>query len=92
MGDDMISVTLVCVAASAGEKPPLTKKIPGSTTVGKLKLLCEKLFKVRANTQRLFHEQTGVPLPEKLEPDDYDVAYLGVRDGARVLVEEGADE
>ena len=92
MGDDMISVTLVCVAASAGEKPPLTRKIPGSTTVGKLKLLCEKLFKVRANAQRLFHEEPGVPLPEKLEPDDYDVAYLGVRDGARVLVEEGADE
>jgi len=92
MGDDMISVTLVCVAASAGEKKPLTRKIPGSTTVGKLKLLCEKLFKVRANAQRLFHEEPGAPIPEKLEPDDYDVAYLGVRDGARVLVEEGADE
>ena len=92
MGDDMISVTLVCVAASAGEKKPLTRKIPGSTTVGKLKLLCEKLFKVRANAQRLFHEEPGAPIPEKLEPDDYDVAYLGVRDGARVLVEEGAEE
>ena len=76
-----------------GEKKPLTRKIPGSTTVGKLKLLCEKLFKVRANAQRLFHEEPGAPIPEKLEPDDYDVAYLeAVRDGARVLVEEGADE
>ena len=60
--------------------------------MGKLKLLCEKLFKVRANAQRLFHEEPGAPIPEKLEPDDYDVAYLGVRDGARVLVEEGAEE
>lgn len=91
MGDDLISVALTCVAASAGEKAPVTKKLPGSLTVQKLKLLCEKLFKVPVSRQKLFYKQEGAAMPELLEPDDYDVAYLGVRDGARVLVEESDD-
>jgi tubulin-specific chaperone E len=91
MGDDLIEVTLVCVAASAGEKAPVTKKVPASLSVAKLKLLCEKLFKVSVHKQKLFHKDVDAAHPELLEPDDYDVAYLGVKDGSRVLVEE-ADE
>ena len=59
-----------------------------SITVGKLKLLCEKLFKVRADVQRLFYKEPFQGMPELLEPDDYDISYLGVRDGASILVEE----
>ena len=29
-------------------------------------------------------------MPELLEPDDYDISYLGVRDGSSILVEEKA--
>ena len=88
MSEDMLQLTLVCVAASAGERAPQTKKVPMSITVGKLKLLCEKLFKVRADVQRLFYKEPFQGMPELLEPDDYDISYLGVRDGASILVEE----
>ena len=64
------------------------KKVPMTITVGKLKLLCEKLFKVKADSQRLFYKEPFMGMPELLEPDDYDISYLGVRDGARILVEE----
>jgi hypothetical protein len=56
--------------------------------VGKLKLLCEKLFKVKADTQQLFFQEPYMAMPEMLEPDDYDLSYLGVRDGACILVGE----
>jgi len=88
MGEDMLQLTLTCVAASAGERAPQVKKVPMTITVGKLKLLCEKLFKVKADSQRLFYKEPFMGMPELLEPDDYDISYLGVRDGARILVEE----
>ena len=82
------ALTLVCVAASAGEKAPTKKKVPMTITVGKLKLLCEKLFKVKADAQQLYYKEPFMGMPELLEPDDYDIAYLGVKDGSSVLVEE----
>lgn len=88
MGEDMLSLTLTCVAASAGEKAPQTKKVPMTLTVGKLKLLCEKLFKVKADAQQLYYKEPYMAMPELLEPDDYDISYLGVRDGASILVED----
>jgi hypothetical protein len=88
MGEDMLELTLVCVAASAGEKAPTKKKVPMTITVGKLKLLCEKLFKVKADAQQLYYKEPFMGMPELLEPDDYDIAYLGVKDGSSVLVEE----
>lgn len=88
MGEDMLALTLTCVAASAGERAPTLKKVPMTLTVGKLKLLCEKLFKVKADTQQLFFQEPYMAMPEMLEPDDYDLSYLGVRDGACILVGE----
>ena len=51
-------------------------------------LLCEKLFKVKADAQQLYYKEPFMGMPELLEPDDYDIAYLGVKDGSSVLVEE----
>lgn len=90
MGEDMLELTLVCVAASAGEKAPQKKKVPMTITVGKLKLLCEKLFKVKVDAQQLYYKEPFMGMPELLEPDDYDISYLGVRDGSSILVEEKA--
>ena len=90
MGEDMLELTLVCVAASAGERAPQKKKVPMTITVGKLKLLCEKLFKVKVDAQQLYYKEPFMGMPELLEPDDYDISYLGVRDGSSILVEEKA--
>ena len=88
MGEDMLELTLTCVAASAGERAPCVKKVPSSITVGKLKLLCEKLFKVKADAQQLFYKEPFMGMPELLSPDDYDITYLGVKDGSKILIEE----
>ena len=90
MGEDMLELMLVCVAASAGEKAPQKKKVPMTITVGKLKLLCEKLFKVKVDAQQLYYKEPFMGMPELLEPDDYDISYLGVKDGSSILVEEMA--
>ena len=37
---------------------------------------------------QLYYQEAGRAMPELLEPDDYDISYLGVRDGAAILVEE----
>ena len=84
----MLELTLTCVAASAGERAPCVKKVPSSITVGKLKLLCEKLFKVKADAQQLFYKEPFMGMPELLSPDDYDITYLGVKDGSKILIEE----
>ena len=66
------------------------KKVPMTITVGKLKLLCEKLFKVKVDAQQLYYKEPFMGMPELLEPDDYDISYLGVKDGSSILVEEMA--
>ncbi|XP_061366915.1 tubulin-folding cofactor E isoform X2 [Gastrolobium bilobum] len=52
-----LSITLKCVGASMGEKSPLTKKLPATTTVGKLKLLCESFFKLKFMKLKLFLQE-----------------------------------
>ena len=82
--EDMLQLTLVCVAASAGERAPQTKRgRPMSITVGKLKLLCEKLFKVRAGAQRLFYKEPFQGMPE-LWSRTLRHRLPGVRDGASI--------
>ncbi|XP_008775749.2 tubulin-folding cofactor E isoform X2 [Phoenix dactylifera] len=57
MASGLLCVTLKCVGASIGEKQPLKKKIPPSTTVGKLKVLCESFFKLKGIQLRLFLQE-----------------------------------
>ena len=40
--------------------------------------------------QQLYYKEPFMGMPELLEPDDYDISYLGVRDGSSILVEEKA--
>ncbi|GAV68308.1 hypothetical protein CFOL_v3_11811 [Cephalotus follicularis] len=54
MSSGLLSITLKCVGASIGERPSLTKKLPATTTVGKLKILCESLFRLKSIRPKLF--------------------------------------
>ena len=81
-GRGHVELTLVCVGGGGGgRKAPQKKKVPMTITVGKLKLLCEKLFKVKVDAQQLYYKEPFMGMPELLEPDDYDISYLGVKDG-----------
>ncbi|KAG2623985.1 hypothetical protein PVAP13_3KG094800 [Panicum virgatum] len=87
MSSGLINITLKCVGASMGEKQPLTKKLPPTTTVGKLKSLCESFFKLKDMRVKLFVEE-GCPLPQLLEEDTASLMELGIGSGASIVVDE----
>ncbi|KAL9173558.1 hypothetical protein ABFS82_03G122700 [Erythranthe guttata] len=93
MASGLISISLKCVGASMGEKPPLLKKLPGTTTVGKLKNLCVSFFKLKSIKPVLFLQEEvyklqGSPLPTLLEDDMESLIELGVGNQSTILVDE----
>ncbi|KAH7570934.1 hypothetical protein JRO89_XS05G0225900 [Xanthoceras sorbifolium] len=88
MASGLLSVTLKCVGASMGEKPPLTKKLPATTTVGKLKILCESFFKLKSITPKLFLQEEGSPLPSLLDDEMASLIDVGVGNDSTILVDE----
>ncbi|CAL5184106.1 unnamed protein product [Lathyrus oleraceus] len=83
-----LSITLKCVGASMGEKEPLTKKLPATTTVGKLKFLCESFFKLKSMKLKLFFQEEGSPLPLLLDNDSSSLMDLGIGNDSVILVDE----
>lgn len=57
------------------------KKLPRSVTVASLRLLLEKLFKVKGRAQSLFLRAPGDPLPEPLgdDNDGRPLSFFGVQ-------------
>ncbi|VVA94930.1 unnamed protein product [Arabis nemorensis] len=88
MASGLISITLKCVGPSMGEKPQLTKKLPGSITVGKLKILCENFFKLKSIKLRLFLHEEGSPFPTPFDDETATLLDVGICDGSTVLVDE----
>ena len=43
---------------------------------------------MKADAQQLFYKEPFMGMPELLSPDDYDITYLGVKDGSKILIEE----
>ncbi|CAB4297902.1 unnamed protein product [Prunus armeniaca] len=88
MASGLLSITLKCVGASIGEKPSLTKKLPGATTVGKLKILCESFFKLKSIKLKLFLQEEGSPLPMLLDDEMATLTDLGIGNESTILVDE----
>ncbi|ONK77308.1 uncharacterized protein A4U43_C02F5200 [Asparagus officinalis] len=88
MASGLLCMTLKCVGASIAEKSPLTKKLPPTTTVGKLKVLCESFFKLKGMKLRLFVEEEGSPLPQLLDDDMATLIDLGITSGSTILLDE----
>jgi hypothetical protein len=67
------------------------KKLPRSTTLGAVRLLCEKLFKVKAGQQALYLRAPGDPLPEDItcEEDSRTLGELGVQVTGRESTPQG---
>ncbi|XP_051123574.1 tubulin-folding cofactor E isoform X1 [Andrographis paniculata] len=84
----LISVSLKCTGASMGEKPLVVKKLPATTTVGKLKNLCESFFKLKSVKPVLFLQEEGAPLPALLEDDMASLVELGIGNDSTILVDE----
>ncbi|KAL3641492.1 hypothetical protein CASFOL_016460 [Castilleja foliolosa] len=88
MASGLISITLKCVGASMGEKAPLVKKLPATTTIGKLKFLCDIFFKLKFIKPILYLQEEGSPLPTLLEDDMASLNELGVGNESTILVDE----
>ncbi|XP_059659317.1 tubulin-folding cofactor E [Cornus florida] len=88
MAAGLISVTLKCMGASIGEKLPLTKKLPATTTVGKLKILCESFFKLKFIKPKLFLQEEVSPLPTLLDDDMASLVDLRIGNDSTILVDE----
>ncbi|KAK4391323.1 Tubulin-folding cofactor E [Sesamum angolense] len=91
MASGLISISLKCVGASIGEKPPLAKKLPATTTVGKLKNLCESFFKLKSIKPILYLQEEGSPLPTLLDDDMASLIELGIGNESTILVDELLD-
>ncbi|XP_054806442.1 tubulin-folding cofactor E isoform X1 [Prosopis cineraria] len=90
MASGFLSITLKCVGPSMGEKPQLTKKLPATTTVGKLKLLCESFFKLKSVKLKLYLQEEGSPLPLLLDNDMATFVDLGIGNESIIIVDEGS--
>ncbi|XP_062091919.1 tubulin-folding cofactor E [Humulus lupulus] len=88
MASGLLSIILKCVGASIGEKPLLTKKLPGTTTVGKLKILCESFFKLKSVKLKLYLQEEGSPLPILLDDEMASLLDVGVGNESTILVDE----
>nr|GMD24549.1 tubulin-folding cofactor E isoform X1 [Ipomoea batatas] len=88
MAAGLISITMKCIGASIGEKPPLTKKLPVTITVGKLKNLCESFFNIRSIKPKLFLQEAGAPFPTLLDDDMATLLDAGVGNESTILVDE----
>uniref|UniRef100_A0A368UKI2 CAP-Gly domain-containing protein n=1 Tax=Glycine max TaxID=3847 RepID=A0A368UKI2_SOYBN len=84
----LLSITLNCIGASMGEKPSLTKKLPATTTVGKLKFLCESFFKLKSMKLKLYLREEGSPFPMLLDNDTSSLMDLGIGNDSIILVDE----
>ncbi|GMJ11703.1 PFIFFERLING, TUBULIN-FOLDING COFACTOR E [Hibiscus trionum] len=88
MASGLLSITLKCVASSVGEKLPLTKKLPATTTVGKLKALCESFFKLKSLKLKLFLQEEGSPLPMLLDNEMASLMDIGIGNESTIIVDE----
>ncbi|KZV33102.1 hypothetical protein F511_03368 [Dorcoceras hygrometricum] len=88
MASGLISISLKCIGASMGEKPILVKKLPATTTVGKLKNLCESFFKLKSVRPILFLQEEGSPVPTLLNDDMESLMELGIGNESTILVDE----
>ncbi|KAL5157887.1 Tubulin-folding cofactor E [Glycine soja] len=79
------AITLNCVGASMGEKPSLTKKLPATTTVGKLKFLCESFFMLKSMKLKLYLPEEGSPFPMLLDNDTSSLMDLGIGNDSIIL-------
>ncbi|KAL9232329.1 hypothetical protein vseg_007453 [Gypsophila vaccaria] len=88
MSSGLLTITLKCVGASMGEKVPLTKKLPATTTIGKLKILSESFFKLKNAKIKLFLVDEGSPLPILLANEMDSLFEAGVCNASTILIDE----
>lgn len=85
---EMVLVRLVSMAPGSITQGPVERKLPGSLTVGQLKLLCQRLFKLEAAMQTLSLKADPQAPPSLLDTDEEALAYCGATSGCEIFMNE----
>merc|ERR1719446_256005 len=88
---EMLTISLRSMAANSIEKEPVSKRVPASLNIGKLKLLCKRMFDLEPEVQILYFEtgdKVSGMVPNMLDDDDASLGFFGVPDGATIYMNE----
>jgi hypothetical protein len=88
LAKEMLGVKLVSMAAGSMTLPPVEKKLPGSLTIGQLKLLFSKLFKLEVGLQVLYYKSDAMGPPSMLDVDEESLGYFGLTSGSVIYMNE----
>jgi len=88
LASELLAVRLVSMAASSMTTAPVDKRLPGSLTVGRLKQLLHRQFKLEPDLQILYYKSDKMAPPTMLEEDTETLAYYGVPSGCDIFMNE----
>ncbi|KAK9826423.1 hypothetical protein WJX81_003979 [Elliptochloris bilobata] len=83
----LLELHLTCTAPGHGPRS-VVKRVPSTLTLGRLKLLCERLFRLPAARQALWARGGGGGERALAGAPDRDLSFLGLQAGAEVVVSE----
>jgi hypothetical protein len=93
LASEMISITFKNMSfGSNGTLEPLTKKLPRSLTISKLRMLVKQLFGLDPRLQLLSLRVYRDSVPTLLDDDMSTLQYFGAIDGAEVFINEDKDK
>ena len=89
MASDMVSVTLHNLSfESNGSLEPISRKLPPSLKVDRLKLMVKQLFGLDTHKQLLSIRQYKGAVPTLMDEDSATIGYFGAVDGADIYINE----
>lgn len=91
LGADLLDIKLnnVSFSASTGQQcDPISRRLPASLTVGRLKLIVKQLFGLDPVVQQLsIRDDKDVP-PTLLDDDEATLRYVGAANGSEIYINE----
>lgn len=89
IASDLLTITLRNMSfGSGGSLEPMQKKLPGSLTVGRLRVLVKQLFGLDPHLQQLSIRLYKDAVPTVLEDDQTTLVYYGAIEGCEIFVNE----
>lgn len=92
MASDMVAVTLHNLSfASNGSLEPLSRKLPASLKVERLRVMIKQLFGLETHQQQLSVRQYKGAVPVLMDEDSASIGYFGAVDGADIFINEAKE-
>jgi tubulin-specific chaperone E len=89
LASDLVNIVFKNLSFSGeGSMEPVTKKIPSSLTIGRLKMMVKQLFKLEPSVQQLSLRNYRDSPPQFLDDDGLTLAYLGAKDDSVIFINE----